>query len=140
MFFFLIFRRRSAILTQLFHHKKPSYDPVWVYETSVVEVIFCASHWELIYLNKWHSGTSEISTPPEIALGTHFHARHDTITCRWRIFLVATFKFGLLTIRWHSATIEHLFLCPQRSRSGLRKPKKGISINTNHSYYQRSYL
>ena len=28
------------------------------------------------------------------------------------------------TIRWHSATREHLFLYPQGDRSGLRKPKK----------------
>ena len=32
---------------------------------------FCDSHWELICRNKWHPGTSEISTPPEIAASTY---------------------------------------------------------------------
>ena len=41
---------------------------------------FCDPHWELICRNKWHPGTSEISTPLEIAVGTHFHAPHDTKT------------------------------------------------------------
>ena len=27
-----------------------------------------------------HPGTSEISTPPKIAVGTHFHAQHGTKT------------------------------------------------------------
>ena len=38
--------------------------------------------------------------------------------------LVATSKFGLLTIRRHSATRKHIFPYPQADRSGLRKPKK----------------
>ena len=36
---------------------------------------FCDPHWELICCNKWHSGNS-----PEIAVGTHFHARCGTKT------------------------------------------------------------
>ena len=36
---------------------------------------------------------------------------------------MATFKFGLLTIRQHSATRKHLFPYPQGDRSGLTKPK-----------------
>ena len=35
----------------------------------------CDPHWELICQNKWHQGTSEISIPPEIAVGMHFHAQ-----------------------------------------------------------------
>ena len=38
--------------------------------------------------------------------------------------MVATSKFGLLTVRQHNATKKHLFLYPQGDRSGLRKPKK----------------
>ena len=41
--------------------------------------------------------------------------------------MVTTSKFGLLTIRWHSATRKHLFLYPQGGRSGLRKPKEKAS-------------
>ena len=39
--------------------------------------------------------------------------------------LVTTYKFDLLTIRWHSATRKHLFLYPQGEDTGLGKPKKG---------------
>ena len=35
---------------------------------------FCDPHWELTCRNKWHSGTSEIYTSPEIAVGMDFHA------------------------------------------------------------------
>ena len=34
---------------------------------------FFYSHWELICPNKWHPATSEISAPPEIAVGTQFN-------------------------------------------------------------------
>ena len=37
---------------------------------------FCDPHWEFICRNKWHPGTSEISTAPEIAVGTHFHVHN----------------------------------------------------------------
>ena len=37
---------------------------------------FCDSHWEFICHNKWHPGTSEISIPLEIAVGTQFHVWH----------------------------------------------------------------
>ena len=44
----------------------------------------------------------------------------DIIVC----LLVAYSKFGLLTIRWHSATRKHLFPYPQGDRSSLTKEKK----------------
>ena len=37
---------------------------------------FCDPHWKLMCRKKWHLGTSGISPPPEIALATHFYARH----------------------------------------------------------------
>ena len=46
--------------------------------------------------------------------------------------MVATSKFGLLTIRQHSATRKHLFLYPQGDRSGLRKPKKATATTSIH--------
>ena len=67
----------------------------------------------------------------EIFVGTHFHAwtwhwnyPGVFITCWWRSLLVATSKYGLLTIRWHIAMRKHLLLYPQGDRSGLRQPKK----------------
>ena len=44
------------------------------------------------------------------------------------LLMVATSKFGLFNIRWHSATRKHLFPYPHGDRSGLGKPKKRISI------------
>ena len=94
---------------------------------------FCDPHWELICPTKWHPGTSAISTPPEIAVGMHFHAwtwhynYPGIFTCWWRSLLVVTSKFCVLTIRRHSATRKHLFPYPQGKRSGLRKPKKESS-------------
>ena len=40
-------------------------------------------------------------------------------------YLVATFKFGILMVRQHSAIRKNLILYPQGDRSSLRKPKKG---------------
>ena len=85
--------------------------------------------WKLICHNKWYPGTSEILTLPEIAVGTlscvAWHENYPGIfTCWRRSLLVATSKFGLHTIRWHSATRKHPFFYPHGDRSGLRKPKK----------------
>ena len=53
--------------------------------------------WELICCNKWHPGTSKISTPMEIDVRTHFHKQHGTKTIQvflptdgeayWSLFL-----------------------------------------------------
>ena len=40
---------------------------------------FCGPHWELIFHNKWHPGTSELSAPLEIAVEVQFHV-HSTKT------------------------------------------------------------
>ena len=71
---------------------------------------------DLVCHNESQPETSEISTPSEIAVGTHFDAQYGTKT---------TSKFGLLTIMQHSPARKHLFLYSQGDRSGLRKPKQG---------------
>ena len=35
---------------------------------------FCDPHWKLICHNKWHPGTSEISTPPKTSVEMQIHA------------------------------------------------------------------
>ena len=60
---------------------------LWVHETPILEVIFCDTHWDLICCNKWHLGTSEISTPQKIAAGSRFHVWHGTKTTE--VFLPA---------------------------------------------------
>ena len=92
---------------------------------------FYDPHWELICLNKWHPGTSEISTPTKIAIGMHFyvwtwHQSYAGIfTWWWRSLLVATCKFGLLTIRQHSATKKTPIPVSSRWQVRPQKAKKG---------------
>ena len=45
------------------------------------------------------------------------------ISCAMKWGIVATSKFGLLTIRQHSATRKHPFLYPQGDRSGQKSQK-----------------
>ena len=67
--------------------------------------------------------------PLKLAVGTHFHARHGTkttlvfVTADAKKLLVAFSQICLFKISQSSATRKHLFLYPQRDRSGLRKPK-----------------
>ena len=51
--------------------------------------------------------------------------------------LVATSKFGLLTIKWHSATRKHLFLYAQGDRSGFEVPQV-LKIATGFENFQES--
>ena len=88
----------------------------WVYEAPIFEVIFVTLTENSLVV------TNDTQGPPEIVdmalqLPQYFYQPVGKI-------LVATSKFGVLTIRWHSATRKHLFLYPQGDRSGLRKPKK----------------
>ena len=53
---------------------------LWVQEIPVLELTFMTLIWELSCHRKWHPGTSEISTPPEIVVGTHFQTQHGTKT------------------------------------------------------------
>ena len=98
------------------------------------------ANWEFICRNKWHLRASEISTPLEIAVETHFHVCNATKTTP--VFLPVngeaswSLPTSLLTIRWHSATRKRLLLYPQGDRSGLKKPEKDITTNINPSYHQ----
>ena len=47
------------------------------------------------------------------------------------------FQFGLLTIRWHNATRNHLSRT-LKVIGQVWESQKSISINTNHDYHQRS--
>ena len=104
---------------------------------------FCNPHWELICYNKWHQGTSEISTPLEIAVETHFHEQHcsKTTPVFWRDDGEASWSLlpGLVSLL-SGSTVQ-----PQNTYSHILKmtgrvweSHKRISINTNHSYNQHS--
>ena len=82
--------------------------------------------------NKWHPGTMETSTPPEIAVGTHFHARHGTklpsiFTCWWRSILVPTSKFDLLiTVSGGTVQPENTYSCILKVIDQVCKSQKTI--------------
>ena len=59
---------------------------------------FCGPHWELISCNKWHPRSVEISTP-EISVGAHFHAQHDTKTIQ-DFYLLIEKPFGCCFQLW----------------------------------------
>ena len=49
--------------------------------------------------------------------------------------MIATSKFGFLTISEHSGTRKHLFLYPQEDRSGRRKKKASTLITATTSLH-----
>ena len=89
--------------------------------------------------------TSEISTPPEIAVGMRFHiCEHGTKTTP--VFLPADGEASwslvpssVSLLSGSTVQPENTYSCilSQGDRSGLRKPKKD-KHQTNHSYHQRS--
>ena len=105
---------------------------------------FCDPHSELISHNKWHPGTSEISTPPEIAVGTHFHVRHGTKTIP--IFLPADreaswsqIPSSVFLLSGGRVQPESTYLCILKVTGQVWEGQKKISINTNHSHHQHSF-
>ena len=104
---------------------------------------FCDPYWKLIYHNKWHPGTSEISTPLEIAVGTHFHARHGIKTIP--VFLPADGEASWLLLSSSASLLsggtvqsENTYSCILKVTGQVSESQKRIKINTNHSYHQHS--
>ena len=64
---------------------------------NILKVIFQNPRRELICHHKWHLGTSGISTPLDIAIGTQFHAQHGAKTSHY--FLPAYRKPSLLLLQ-----------------------------------------
>ena len=104
---------------------------------------FCDSHWKLICCNKWDAKTSEISTPPERAVGSHFHAQHSTKTIL--VFLLADGEASWSLLPSSVSLLSGGTVQPENTYSSILKvtgqiweSQKRISINTNHNYHQRS--
>ena len=76
-------------------------------------------------ISKAINETLQISTQQEIAIGTHFHGRHDTKTTP--VFLPAygeplsCYFQVIVTIRRHSTTEKYPFLYSPSDRSVLKK-------------------
>ena len=104
---------------------------------------FCDPHLELTCCNKWHPGTSGISTPPEIAIGSYIHARHGTKTIP--VFLPADGEacWSLLPssvslLSGGTVQSEKSYSCILKVTGQVWERQKRISISTNYSYHQRS--
>ena len=99
--------------------------------------------WEIICCNILHPGTSEISTPPEKAVGAHFYAWHGTKTAP--IFLHANGEASWsllpsLVYLQFGGTVqpENNYSCILKVTGQVWESQKRIIINTNHRYHQHS--
>ena len=101
----------------------------------------CDPHWELICYNKWHPGTSEISTPPNSCRDTLPHAEM-ALKLPWYLYQLMEKCLGHYFQVWSPyyqvAQCNQKTPIPISSKWKVRseKIKKVISINTNHSYHQ----
>ena len=104
---------------------------------------FCDPHWEPICCNKWHPGTSEISPPPERAVGTHFHAQHATKSTL--LFLPVVGEASWLLLQSSIYLLSGGAVQPENSYSYMLKvtgqvweSQKRISVNNDYRYHQHS--
>ena len=100
---------------------------------------FFGPYWKLTCHNKWHPGTSEISTPLEIAVGPHFHASHGIKTIP--LFLPADREASWLLLSSSASLLyggtvqsENTYSCILKVIGQVWESQKRLSINTNHSY------
>ena len=103
----------------------------------------CNPHCKLICRKKWHLATSETSTSPETTVEKHFHSRHGTNTipifsssdgeASWSLFPSSVSLLSGRTVQ-----LENTYSCIFKVTSQLWESQKIISIDTSHSYHQRS--
>ena len=93
--------------------------------------------------NSWHTWISEISTPLKIAVETHFHVQHGLKTIP--VSLRNDGKASRLLLRSSVSLLlggtvkpRNTYSCILKVTGQVRERQKRVSINTNHSYYQRS--
>ena len=113
---------------------------LWVHETPIFKVIFVT-----FTEKKWHPGTSEISIPPEITVGTHFHEQHGTKTTL--VFLPSDgeasrslFPSSVSLLSGPRMQSKNTYFFILKVIGLVWESQKRININTNHSYHQRSSL
>ena len=116
---------------------------LWVNETQILEVIFCYLHWQPLCRNKWHPGTSEISTVPEIAVGTQFLVQYGTKSSPVYLHADGEVSWSLLPISVF--LLSGGIVQPENTYSRILKvtaqvweSQNRISITSNHSYHQSS--
>ena len=112
-------------------------------ERKIVSVNFCDPHWELICHKRWLSATSEICTPSEIAVGTHF-MRHMALKLPWCFYLLMEklhghyFPTSVSLLPGGTVQLENTYSFILEVTGQVWESQKWISINTNHCYHQHS--
>ena len=101
---------------------------------------FCNPYWELAGHNKWHKGTSEISTPLKIATEIHFHASH-ALKLPHYLSLLTEKPLGLLLslvslLSGGTMQPENIYSCILMVTGQVWESQKRIRIKTTHNYYQ----
>ena len=81
-------------------------------------------------------------TPPEKAVGAHFHARHGTKTISILLPADGQASWSLLPssvslLLGGAVQPKGVYSCILRVTVQVRESQKRVSINTNHSYHQR---
>ena len=100
---------------------------LWVHETLILKLYDPC--WEVIQCNKWQWGTSQISTPPEIAVVAYFGARHGAKITSVFLLVDGEACWLLSFVSLLQANRKHVVLYPE-------KAKKSISIKIDHNYHQ----
>ena len=85
---------------------------------------------------------SEMSATSKIAVGTHFHVRHEIKTTL--IFLLANGEASwslllslVLLLPGSTVPSENTYSCILKLEGQVWESQKRISMNTSHSYHQR---
>ena len=122
---------------------------MWIHETPILDYYYFFLFfifypcWEIICCNILHPGTSEISTPPEKAVGAHFYAWHGTKTAPILLHANGEASWSLLPSLVYlqsGSTVqpENNYSCILEVTGQVWESQKRIIINTNHRYHQHS--
>ena len=97
---------------------------------------------EPICCDKWHTRTSEMSTPRETTGGTHFHGRNGTNLAylpddgqaSWSLLSSSVSLLSCGTVQ-----PGNTYSCILKVTGQVWESQKRISININHSHRQHSF-
>ena len=100
--------------------------------------------WVLTCHNKWHPRSSEISTPPETAVGTYYHVWHGMKTTPVYIHTDGEASWPLLPslvslLSGGTMQSGNTYFCILKVTGQVWESQKMISINNNHSYHHCSF-
>ena len=111
---------------------------VWIFVLQLLILVILTVHTRRDY--QFSPGTLEISTPPEIALGTLFHVQHGTKTSPAFLPVDGEGSWSLLTSSvslLSGGTVQpgNTYSCILKMTGQVWESQKRISINTNHMYH-----